>query len=210
MIKQHLRNAFILFTCHALAYAPLLHAGQLSLPSSDLAAPEITQKEYVDTVGPDENHEIIVTVTDNVGVKQVVLYYRVTGTESYKSIAMQKINGTDDYRVDLKAAQIESPGIEYYVQAMDHAGNTLLHGYSFSPISVKKSTESTVAEAPSSDDVPDLSEDENGDGGGSSGSSNKWLWIGLGALVVAGAASGGGSDGEPSAKLTITTTEPSN
>jgi len=206
MKRKLLHQAFVVFTCYSLAYAPFLNAAQLSLPSSDLVAPEISQKNYVETVKPGKNHEIVVTVTDNVGVKQVVLYYRVIGTENYKTMAMQKINKSDDYRAKLNAKKIKSPGIEYYVQAMDHAGNTLLHGYSFSPISVKTTAAgaSTVA---ASEKIPTLFEKEKT----GEESSNKWWWIGLGALVLAGAAGGGGGDSAaaaPTATLTVTTAEP--
>lgn len=204
MKKNLLHHAFVIFTCYSLAYTPLLRAAQLSLPSSDLVAPEISQKNYVETVKPGKNHEVIVTVTDNVGVKQVVLYYRVIGTENYKTMAMHKINKSDDYRARLKAKQIKSPGIEYYVQAMDHAGNTLLHGYSFSPISVKTLAAGETAVA-ASEKIPKLFEKEKAD----DESSNKWLWIGLGVLVLAGAAGGGGGgDSAPTATLTVTTAEP--
>ena len=199
--KKLLRQTFVIFTCCSLAYAPLLQAAQLSLPSSDLVAPEISQKNYVETVKPGKNHEIVVTVTDNVGVKQVVLYYRVIGTEKYKTLAMQKINKTDDYRAKVSSKKIKSPGIEYYVQAMDHAGNTLLHGYSFSPISVKTTNGGAVAAAPSSKIPKAFEKDEEE-------SSNTWLWVGLGVLALAAAGGGGGGASTPTATLTVTTAEP--
>jgi len=203
-LKKLLRQILVIFTCYSLAYAPLLQAAQLSLPSSDLVAPEISQKNYVETVKPGKNHEVVVTVTDNVGVKQVVLYYRVIGTEKYKTLAMQKINKTDDYRAKISSKNIKSPGIEYYVQAMDHAGNTLLHGYSFSPISVKTTNGAAVAAAPSKKISKALEKDEDE-------SSNTWLWVGLGVLALAAAGGGGGGGGDTApttATLTVTTAEP--
>jgi len=49
---------------------------------------------------------------------------------------MHKVAGTDDYAVTITAEQISVDGLEYYIQATDTAGNTLLHGYSFSPVTV--------------------------------------------------------------------------
>ena len=88
---------------------------------------------------------------------------------------------------------------------MDHAGNTLLHGYSFSPISVK-TVAAGAATVAASDKIPKLFEKEKA----GEESSNKWWWIGLGALVLAGAAGGGGDSAAPvpTATLTVTTAEP--
>jgi len=201
-MKKLLRQSVVLFVCYSMAFAPLLSAGSLSLPSSDLVAPKITQPKYIDTVEKNKDHKITVTVKDNVGVKQVVLYYRVIGTEAYKTQNMQNIAKTDDYSATIKSDKIKPPGVEYYVQAMDHAGNTLLHGYSFSPLSVK--TVSAGAVVAASDSSQKSSEDDD-----DSIFSNKWFWIGLGVVVVGAAAGGGGGGGgEPTATLTVNTDEP--
>lgn len=200
MIKNILRKSLVVLVCQALAYTPLVKAGQLSLPSGDLVAPQISQGKYIDTVKKGADHQITVTVTDNVGVEQVTLYYRNIGTEEYKRKSMEIIVNTDDYHTIIKSDQIKAPGVEYYVQAMDNAGNTVLHGYSFSPLSVKTvSSDTTVARSSSNTAIE--AED----------SSNKWLWIGLGALALglAAAAGGGGGDDEPTTgTVTITGTTP--
>ena len=114
---------------------------------------------------------------------------------------MVSIAKTNDYRTTVSADQIKAPGLEYYVQATDNAGNTLLHGYSFSPLSVKTvASDNAVTGANSSTAYFEAEESE---------SSNMWLWIGLGALavVVAVAAGGGGGDdggGTPSGTATLT------
>ena len=188
MIKNILRKILVVIICQTLAYAPLIRAAQLSLPSGDLVAPQITQEKYIDTVKAGADHQVTVTVTDNVGVKQVTLFYRTIGTEEYKRMAMVNIVRTDDYQANIKSDQIKAPGMEYYVQAMDNAGNTLLHGYSFSPLSVK-TTNGDAATVASGDTAAILASEEE--------SSNTWLWIGLGVLaagVVAVAAGGGGGD----------------
>lgn len=188
MLKLIIRKALVVFLCQALAFIPLSNAAQLSLPSGDLVAPEITQEKYIDTVKKDTDHQITVTVTDNVGVKQVTLYYRTIGTEEYQRKSMDNIANTDDYHATIKSDQIKAPGVEYYVQAMDNAGNTLLHGYSFSPLSVK-TTNGDAATVASGDTAAILTAEEE--------SSNTWLWIGLGVLaagLVAVAAGGGGGD----------------
>lgn len=79
MLKRILKTGITLIVCHALAYAPLLRAEQLSLPSGDLIAPVITQEKYEQTVSPGASHEVEVEVTDNVEVKLVAIFYRTIG-----------------------------------------------------------------------------------------------------------------------------------
>ncbi len=200
-MKKILRTSLVVILCQTLAYAPLLSAAQLSLPSGDLVAPEISQENYINTVKEGDDHPITVTVTDNVGIKQVTLYYRIIGTEEYQRRAMDNIVNTNDFHATIKSDQIKAPGMEYYIQAMDNAGNTLLHGYSFSPLSVK-TTNGGAATVASSDTAAVLASSEEE-------SSNTWLWIGLGVLaagLVAAAAGGGGGDDSPPPPSTTTLT----
>ena len=125
MIKNILCRSLVAFISYALAFAPLLSAAQLSLPSVDVEAPTITQEKYTDTIDKNKSHKITVTVKDDVAVKQVIVFYRVIGTEKYKTQTMQNIKGSDDYIATISPKQIRPPGIEYYVQALDKAGNSL-------------------------------------------------------------------------------------
>jgi len=213
LIRKILLKSLVIFICTAQAYSPLVNAAQLSLPSGDLVAPVITQPEYTGTVKEGENHVVNVHVTDNMAVKQVVLYYRTIGAKNYHRKLMRNISNTDNYRISISAKKIKKPGLEYYIQAVDTAGNTLLHGYSFSPLSVKiiarggavednKSVTSSVAASAGASEI------ESDD----SIFTNKWFWIGVGVLVAGAAASGGGGGGggDPTATLTINAGEPAN
>lgn len=201
MIKHILKIGITLIACNALAYAPLLRAEQLSLPSGDLIAPEITQDTYEETVSPGSDHAVTVKVIDNIGVQQVTLYYRVIGKGDYKRRSMQQLDHSDNYTARVNADEIKAPGIEYYIQAMDHAGNTLLHGHSFSPLSVKiggTPTEPQIADTSKAPPIATKAVTKEG--------ISNWWWVALGVLLV-GAAAGGGSD-DDTATLTITTNEP--
>jgi hypothetical protein len=205
MLKKIFRKTLVIFLCHALAYAPLVNAAQLSLPSGDLIAPVVAQDKYENTVRPGTDHEVEVKVTDNVDVKLVTMFYRTIGKGEYERLTMQKVGTSDFYVVKINADEIKSPGIEYYIQAMDFAGNTVLHGHSFSPLSVKMSNGDAAVAASSTSTSLEAEES-------SSIWSNKWLWIGLGVVAVGLAASGGGdSGGEPTSTtgtVTITGTTP--
>ncbi len=194
MIKTILKKATVLFVCHALAFSSLLQAAQLSLPSGDLTPPEITQPKYIDKVSKGQPHKISVVVTDNVAVKQVMLFYRVIGTERYQRLRMRNKAKTNQYYAIIHANKIKKPGIEYYIQAVDGAGNSLLHGYAFSPLSVKTINDNALI-ANSQNAKPRTEEDDDRI------FSNKWFWIGLGVLVAGAAAGGGGGGGgsEPTA-----------
>jgi len=187
VIKKILQKALVFFFCHALAFSPLLQAAQLSLPSGDLTPPEITQPKYVDKVSKGQSHKITVVVTDNVAVKQVMLFYRTIGTKRYQRLLMQNKAKTNQYYAIIHANKIKKLGIEYYIQAVDTAGNTLLHGYAFSPLSVKAVNDNALAV--NSKNKAKSAEDDD------SLFSNKWFWIGLGVLVAGAAAGGGGGGG---------------
>jgi hypothetical protein len=75
------------------------------------------------------------TVTDNIEVKEVTLYYRVMGNNEYFSIHMAPLMG-DTYSATIPSADVLEPGLEYYIQASDKTGNIVLRGFSFSPLSV--------------------------------------------------------------------------
>ena len=204
MLKNILRKTLVIFLCQALAYAPLVNAAQLSLPSGDLIAPVITQDKYEETVRPGISHEVEVKVTDNVDVNLVTMFYRTIGKGEYKRLTMQKVGTSDFYVVKINADEIKSPGIEYYIQAMDFAGNTVLHGHSFSPLSVKLDTTNTLAAESNKDALINTeSDDEKG--------ISKWVWIGLGVVLVGAVASSSSSDGggdEPATTGTVTITGP--
>lgn len=204
-MRCHRFRQFIAYLiCVGLIYTPFLQAAQLSLPTGDLIAPEVSHEVIEETLEAGSSVQIKAKVTDNVGVKSVTLFYRTKGVEEYERVILMRIANTDEYTVTLGKEVLVEPGIEYYIQAVDLAGNTLLHGYSFSPLSVavakprapmKPESAVTTKEAmPEAIDEtagvePDSAKEKK---------SKTWLWIALGALAVgaiAAAASGGSSDG---------------
>lgn len=204
MIIRVLRLFLIYILSLSLIYAPLLRADQLSLPSTDLIAPQVIHDPIKEAMAAGKSQKFSAIVTDNIGVQSVTLFYRTVGSKEYKRKPMIG-QGSDTYSAIVDSAEMQEPGVEYYIQATDQAGNNLLHGYSFSPLTVSVSTAAiaktattTTQETPK--EISYTPKEE---------SSNKWLWIGLGVLVVAAAAGGGGGGGGTStATLTINTTEP--
>jgi len=189
-----------------LSITGITQADQLALPGTDIIAPVVTQNNHVSTIDAGEDHQILVTVTDNMALKSVILFHRGVGHSEYQAITMRNVADTDDYVVTIRADQISVEGLEYYIQAADSAGNTLLHGYAFSPviIAIKPSVTDTTLTA-LTEPEPKLAKET---------SYKKWLWIGLGALAVGaiaasgGGGGGGGDDDSGGKQPTITVTTP--
>jgi hypothetical protein len=62
-------------------------------------------------------------VTDNVAVQDVTLYYRAIGATSYLSKTMINTSGSR-YSATIEGAQMDSPGLEYYIEAGDGVSTT--------------------------------------------------------------------------------------
>lgn len=197
--------SFLLSAVLVLQPFAVLAADQLALPSGDLTAPEVVHEVPKVPLVPGADNKITVKVTDNVGVKQVLLFYRTIGATEYSRVQMQKAD-VDNYIVTLTAGIVAAPGLEYYIQAEDLAGNTLLHGYSFSPLIAKVLATGETTAASATDDrniATAVSASAASSGAGEPFWKNKWVWIGLG-VVVAAAAAGGGGGGSSSAPDTST------
>jgi len=192
-LSWHTKKRRLSMTLALLVWLPIAanaaEPGKLALPSGDLVAPEVVHEEGTVPLIPGQPYTISVKATDNVGVKQVVLFYRVIGTSDYKRILFTS-SGDSKYSVTLPGTEVLNPGIEYYVQTEDLAGNTLLTGYSFSPLIVKANTKGsdTKSEGVAALTAGEaLAESLNGEGESAAEPiwKNKWLWIGVGAVTAA-------------------------
>jgi len=205
-------SAMLLFSPFIYADPPVSQVQQLALPSGDLIAPTITFVPPNELVSVGSSQKISAKVTDNVGVQSVTLFYRTVGTESYQRALMSRGGDADHYSTMI--FDVQAPGIEYYIQAVDLAGNTLLKGYSFSPlvINVRRSKISKservltepepekVAATPTNQEIRDTLEKS------SKFDSTNWLWIGLGALAVGGLVASGSDSGGGGGSVTPTGT----
>jgi len=164
---------------------PSVQAAELALPSGDLIAPVIEHAPIEKDIYAGEQISIEATVTDNVGVESVTLFYREVNATEFKRLKMNRDLDSFIYTAQLTAT--DSPGLEYYIQATDLAGNTLLFGYSFSPL--------TIAVVPAAIVDSTVKPDEEQKKSGIS----KWVWIGLGVVAAGAALSGGGGGSDTTA-----------
>ncbi|WP_353497656.1 S8 family serine peptidase [Vibrio sp. CB1-14] len=58
------------------------------------------------------------TVTDNIAVDTVTLYYRTIGDNQYQSSVMLNNQG-NNYRATIVQSAVQAPGVEYYIEAND-------------------------------------------------------------------------------------------
>lgn len=205
-MKRILHLSLVAIISNFLMFLPLVNlyaAGDLALPSGDVIAPVIKHAPNTSIIPAGGFIDIHATVTDNSGVKDVIVFYRnKIDPKDFKRIKMTRELGGDFYSVSLPAAM--APGIEYYIQATDHAGNTILHGHTFSPLTVTVSTDAPAQEE-TEKRVMVLEDDTVV---APSKGVNKWVWIGLGVLIVGAAAGGGDSPGPTTGTLTIQGTIP--
>lgn len=144
------------------------------------------------------------------GVKSVILFYRDSNATEFKRLKMNRDLDSLVYTTQLTVTA--SPGLDYYIQATDLAGNTLLFGYSFSPLTIAV-TPAAVDNMAATDNTNAMMVTSAAEAGGEKEKSgiSKWVWIGLG-VVAAGAAlsggGGGGNDPEPPSTGTLSISGP--
>lgn len=125
-------------------------SGRISIMTLDTMAPVLTHSP-VYTAFSGNSLTISATVTDNVGVDLVTLYYRVTGESGWHSAEMSRFN--DRYSAVISSNYVTTAGLEYYIDAYDGVSHAL-RGSAEEPFAV------TVQVAVADSDKGDV----NGDG----------------------------------------------
>ncbi len=171
-----------------LSLTPALVSLAQAQSQRDITPPKVFHEPEDSPVPSNKPHVITSTIHDENGIKKVTLFYRYVGEIDFKEVEMAVANNSDMYITELAESLLQPPGLEYYIQAEDIAGNTLLRGFTFEPLVLsvfENEAISEAAEIPSNNDIKP------------SFSSKSILLIGLGALVLGGLAAAS-SGGEPS------------
>ncbi len=108
-------------------------SGKITVQAYDTMAPNIYHSPVVHAF-TGSKLMISATVTDNVAVDTVTLYYRTKGETEWKSKQMLSIN--DKYAAAIAAAEVTTKGIEYYIEAGDGQGNKICKGSPENPYEV--------------------------------------------------------------------------
>lgn len=91
-------------------------SGKISVRAKDTMAPNIYH-DGVYSAFTGSKLIISATANDNLQIDKVELFYRVTGTESWKVVTMTAVN--DRYSAVIPSSEVTTAGLEYYIRAFD-------------------------------------------------------------------------------------------
>jgi hypothetical protein len=203
-MKLVLARLFSLLFFLQVIMPPALSAEHTGLPLADNQPPEIR----FDT----SNNEIesgiktfTATVTDNVGVATVTLFFKGETDMIFQPVIMKQ-SETDPslYTKELFFDHVIVNKVEIYIRADDISGNSIFEGQKFSPLvfSVIPAGEEEMIQSVTE---PPVEKEEEV-------STLTWVLIGIGAIVLAGSlgggSSGGSSDGSSGGTVTVTSDVP--
>lgn len=168
-----------------------------STSSIDIQPPVIEHDPKETSIAPGQSAVLSVKVTDDVKVREVTLFYRSEGDAGFKSVQMV-LTGDGQYSATLSSTDTRPPGLEYFIQADDDAGNSVWRASKLFPLKLVVDAQTPVTSADVS--TSPLAQQPASE---SRAEPSKWWWV-LGALaagaVVAAAGGGdGGGDSNPSA-----------
>lgn len=195
--KNQLKSSLIcVFFLLSSALAPIVNAASVR----DITPPSIQHEPDSNKASANSPYLFTAKVEDDNGVSKVLVFYRTVGTSVFSNAEMKEGKTANLYMVELPGKELRAPGIEYYIQAEDTAGNTLLRGFTFEPLVL------TVENTGSS--IPGNANASKEKGPLTGLASNKMVWIGLGALVIGAVAMGGSSGGDGDDGNTVTIAAP--
>ena len=91
-------------------------SGKISVRAKDTMAPNIYH-DGVYSAFTGSKLIISATANDNLQIDKVELFYRVTGTESWRAVTMTAVN--DRYSAVIPSSDVTTDGLEYYIRAFD-------------------------------------------------------------------------------------------
>ena len=194
----------IVLLCQSLVFSSMINAAEEQLAQvRDLVGPTIKHTPIRKTAAAAGVKEIRATVTDNIAVKEVRLFYRELGS-SNRFVSIRMMRELDGNVYVAKLPEISSPGIEYYIEASDKAGNTKPSGTQSMPYKVEVAAVVRRAIPQPGGVQPQRPETPPSEKKGIS----KWVWLGLGAVAVGALAGGGGDGGGGATTSTVEITAP--
>ena len=91
-------------------------SGKISVRAKDTMAPNIYH-DGVYSAFTGSKLIISATANDNLQIDKVELFYRVTGSDSWKTVSMTAVN--DRYSAVIPSSDVTTAGLEYYIRAFD-------------------------------------------------------------------------------------------
>lgn len=98
--------------------------------------PPTLAHEPVPRVVEGQPFTFVVHARDDFGVDQLRLLYRRDKFTDFQAVALQAVEG-GRYEVTLQPDELVGPTLEYYIEAVDRAGNVSLSGTTMAPLAVE-------------------------------------------------------------------------
>jgi len=166
----------------------------------DLEPPVISHDPISGALKAQQALELQIRITDDHGVFSATLFYRNEGAKEFRSLAMRLSESQNDvYVIEIPAQDINPPKLEYYIQATDVSGNTVLRGGRLFPLSVAVESDFVPLAATTTASTISTTTEESSKGLTLTNGSEKkylWAWIAGGAVLGALIAASGKSDGD--------------
>ena len=165
-------------------------------PYADDTPPKIVHQALNEPHPAESPATVYAQVTDNNAVKNVTLFYRVKGSSEYKPVEMLVYDqDAHMYSATLPASEVKAPALEYYIQATDLNGNSMLRAGKLFPLTV------TIDAGEGSQQNTQRQEQLQPKDKQPKSRSHTWAWIAAGVLVsalaIAAANNGGGGSDDP-------------
>ncbi len=144
--------------------------------------PPVIDLQIVEQGARGDSQVFSATVTDNELIVSVMLHYRFGDSMPYEAIEMSSLSNTSIFTASLETSDEQSDVIQYYVEAVDGAGNRAIQGFAFDPFTRNLVAAAVVANVdPEPALVPSISR-------------NRKILYGVLGLIVVGALASASSD----------------
>lgn len=153
--------------------------------STDNRPPTIEHLPFSGKAKPGEGIKIEAVISDNDKVRLATLYYKEQWKKTFSAVKMA-LSGKNSYSAEIPGDSVILEGTEYYIEAVDVAGNVSTKGNAAFAIGIEVKAEA--------EKKPFYKK--------------WWVWAILGGVVVAAAAGGGGGGGNGTTAGTVTISEP--
>ncbi len=202
---------FLFISFHVFLFLPLVPVFAQNTAKTNQRPPTIRHKPFRFTLNVEDQIIFRASISDDQVLDSVHLFYRTPGEKEYRALKMESIGGTE-YLIIIPQRFIFLPGIEYYIQARDAAGNTATQGLENAQIRIKfKALPGEIAGKNGKLNAPPMPTKKSGFRLSTAlGSSDKikndtpwhkkwWVWsIAIAVIAGVAAASGGGGGGNSS------------
>lgn len=169
--------------------------------SPDKASPIVQHDSQHVIVPAGKALKIDATIRNNLGIKNVTFFYRKSGESNYQMVKMNT-EGNDLYSATIPEEAVQEPGLDYFIQASDEAGNIIIRGLAFTSFALTVVQGVIVPEPikpliliPSPEERMTMKTEAPAFEGSKPWYKKWWIWTIAGAVVIGAAAAGGHGGG---------------